>query len=93
MISFIIKSFFNIFSRQRIVPNRLINERKDVQVQLFMRVSFFRWLFYLIYILYLKKNNLILFARIHVLIKKIVMHMLCEKRLRETISLNTNTLE
>lgn len=41
MISFIIKSLFNIFSRQRIVPNRLINERKDVQVQLFMRVSFF----------------------------------------------------
>lgn len=72
MISFIIKSVFNIFSRQRIVPNRLINERKDVQVQLFMRVSFFRWLFYLIYILSLKKNNFILFARIHaVLIKKI----------------------
>lgn len=55
MISFIIKSVFNIFSRQRIVPN-MINERKDVQVQLFMRVSFFRWLFYLIYILSLKKK-------------------------------------
>lgn len=41
MISFIIKSLFNIFSTQRIVPNRLINERKDVQVQLFMCVSFF----------------------------------------------------
>lgn len=91
MISFIIKSLFNIFSRQQIVPNRLINERKDVQVQLFMCVSFFDVYFVCKEYSNFFKNN---FAQIHAVFMRIfVMHMLCEKRLRETISLNTNTLQ